>query len=421
MQAVILAAGQSSRLYPFSENKHKSFVSLFGKPLLVHTVEAIKKAGIFDIVIIVNERSNAQSILGFGEKFGVSISYVVQRQANGMGDALLMAKSILQDEFTVIHGYHVDAEPLIQKILEKKHTGVKSVLVVKKSADYRKHGVVSVSGNRVTSVAEKPETGKKEELCIIGVYLLSKDFIFVLEKTPKEHYQFETALSRFAKNGKLSYVAVSTPTITLKYPWELLEVKDYLLQKIQKIKKKIGNNVVIAKSAELIGDVWIGNNVVILEGARVKGPCYIGDNVTIGTNAILRNGCVIESDCVIGAHMEVKNSILMKNTTTHSGFIGDSVIGENCKIAAKITTANVRLDRQPIKVTVKGEKVDTNKRSLGVLMGSNVTVGINCSIMPGIIIGNNVVIGPSTTVKSNIQSNVTYYTKFHEVIEEKSV
>ncbi len=419
MQAVILIAGKSSRLYPFSEQRHKSMLTFFGKPLLDYTIEGLKRAGVLDIVLVVDKKSQASSYFASGENFGVRISYVVRNVALGMGDALLGAKDLLQDEFIVLHGHHIDAESLVKKIVEKKQKGAQSVLLVKKRKDYWNHGVVSVESNRVVSVVEKPKQDQeKEKLCIVGVYLLSKDFVLALSKTPMEHYQFETSLSHFVEANAVSYVIITEDTVSLKYPWDIFELKDYLFRTI---KKREGKNVLVSKSAELIGDVWTGDNVIIREGARVKGPCYLGDNVVVGTNAILRNGVVIERDCVVGAQMEIKNSVLMSDTTTHSGFIGDSVIGEHCKIAAQCTTANVRLDRQNVKVLVKGESVDTKRRSLGVIMGSNVKVGINCSIMPGVVIGNDVIVGPSTTVRSNVQSGVTYYTKFQEIIEEKHV
>lgn len=397
MQAVILAAGQSSRLRPYSDGRHKSFVSILGKPLIVHTVEAVKRAGITDIILVTDNEDLARSIFKTEE----DLSFVVQKEAQGMGDALLQAESLLADSFFVTSGYHVDADVLIAQLLSKKESGVS--LLLKKRFDYWKHGVVTVDEEKVLSVYEKPElTKEKEKICIVGCYLLSKDFIKTLKNTPKSHYHLETALNTYVKNNYVSYAMYDGDTVSLKYPWDLLGVKDYLL-------KKMSNQEQI-----------IGDNVKIFEGAKILGPCFIGNNVTIGTNAIVRNNTVIEDNCVVGAQMEIKNSILMKGTTTHSGFIGDSVIGENCKIAAQFTTANVRLDRKNIKATVKEEIVDTGKRSLGVFMGNKVMVGINCSIMPGVIIGNNVVIGPSTTVKKNIGSNTRFYTKFHEIVEEKN-
>lgn len=415
MQAVILAAGQSSRLRPFSEGRHKSFVSMLGKPLVVHTVEAVKRAGVTNIILVTDNEDLARSIFKTEEDTSC-VSFVVQKEAQGMGDALLKAQHLLEESFFVTTGYHVDADILIAQLLSKKDQGVS--LLLKKRSDYWKHGVVVVDDEKVLSVTEKPESDKDtEKLCVVGLYKLTKDFVETLKKIELSHYHLEIALDSYAKKKDISYTVIDCETVSLKYPWDLLDVKDYLLKKIKNEKGKDCN---IAKSAEIIGDVSIGDNVKFFEGARIIGPCFIGNNVVIGTNAILRNGTVIEDNCVVGAQMEIKNSILMKGSTTHSGFIGDSVIGESCKIAAQFTTANVRLDRKNIKATVKEEVIDTGKKSLGVFMGSSVKAGINCSIMPGIIIGNNVVIGPSTTVNKNVLSNVKFYTKFQEIVEEKN-
>jgi len=62
--------------------------------------------------------------------------------------------------------------------------------------------------------------------------------------------------------------------------------------------------------------------------------------------------------------MEVKNTLIMEDSKTHSGFIGDSVIGRNCRIGAGFNTANVRLDRATVKVVIKEQKTDTGLKSL---------------------------------------------------------
>jgi bifunctional UDP-N-acetylglucosamine pyrophosphorylase/glucosamine-1-phosphate N-acetyltransferase len=116
--------------------------------------------------------------------------------------------------------------------------------------------------------------------------------------------------------------------------------------------------------------------------------------------------------------MEVKNSLIGGSTKTHSGFIGDSIIGENARIGAIFGSANVRLDRTNVKSVVKGEKVDTGNRSLGVIIGENTVVGERATTMPGVIIGNNVRIGPSTTVMQNVDSDVTFYTEFAGFVEK---
>ena len=50
--------------------------------------------------------------------------------------------------------------------------------------------------------------------------------------------------------------------------------------------------------------------------------------------------------------------------------------------------------------------------SLGVIMGENSKVGINCSLMPGKFIGSNCQIGPNSVVFENIEDNTDFYTEF---------
>jgi bifunctional UDP-N-acetylglucosamine pyrophosphorylase/glucosamine-1-phosphate N-acetyltransferase len=78
----------------------------------------------------------------------------------------------------------------------------------------------------------------------------------------------------------------------------------------------------------------------------------------------------------------------------HQNYVGDSIIGQDCNLGAGTKIANLRLDKKNIVVTLNGNRQDTKRRKLGVIMGDNVQTGINSSIDVGTIIGNNVFIGP---------------------------
>lgn len=417
MQAIILAAGQSSRLYPFADGVHKSMISLLGKPILAHTIEGLKKVGIKDVIVVVNTDAKVRSYLGNGNKFGVHITYVIQDKPLGMGNALLLAGKQIRGDFLLLHAYHIDIATLAKNLITKKTKKTQAFLLVKRRRDTWVRGVLKVLGTRVTEVVEKPKKGQEpSDLCIVGVYLFPKAFIEILNNTPQEHYQLEKAISSFANKFEVGFVETRDETITLKFPWDLLTVKNYLFKSI---KKSIGDNVNIAKSAQIIGEVVIEEGVKIMEGVVIKGPCFLGKNVFIGNNAMLRNGVDVEEGAVVGAYMELRNSLIMRGATTHAGFIGDSIIGEGCKIGTQFCTANVRLDRETIKAVIKNEKVDSGLDSLGVMMGKNVRVGIKSSTMPGIIIGQEAVIGSSTTVLHDVPADTRYYTKFQEIIEEK--
>ncbi len=417
MQTIILAAGQSSRMYPFAADVHKSMINMMGKPILFYTIEALKKDGIIDLIIVVNEKNDVSKYFGNGEKFGVNIQYVIQSNPNGMGYALLLCEENIKEVFLLLNASHVEVDLFAKDMINAKVTNVKAVLLANRKKDSVVQGSLKFEGKRVEGIIEKPKKGEEpSDMCVVGIYLLGKDFLNALKNTPQEHYRLEKAISDYSKQNNVTFVETSKETVSLKYPWDLLGIENYLLKNV---KSSIGKNVKIAKSAEITGEVFIGDNVSIMEKAVIKGPAFIGNNVFIGNNAVLRGGVDVEEDAVIGANMEIKNVLIMKGSTTHSGYIGDSVIGKDCRIAAQFCTANVRLDRGIIASIVKDEETPTGCKYLGVIVGENTDIGIKCSTMPGIIIGNNVTVGPSTVVLHNVENNTKYYTKFQEVISKK--
>ncbi|MGA2967658.1 MAG: bifunctional sugar-1-phosphate nucleotidylyltransferase/acetyltransferase [Candidatus Levyibacteriota bacterium] len=413
MQAILLAAGESSRMYPFSNGMHKSMIKLLGKPLLEHTLEKLKNKNLTDIIIVVGKNNNIESYFGDGKKFGLSIQYVLQEKPEGAGRAVSLCKSRLKGDFLLLNSYHVDIDRFIDKLLAAKTRETDGVLLVKQKEDVWNYGVIEAGGQKVKSIVEKPKKSENlSNLCIVGVYLLSQSFIDTLEKTPLKHYQLEEALDNFVKEHNIYFVETNEETIVLKYPWDLLSVKNYLLANL---KKHVGNTS-IASTAQLMGEVFIEDGVKIMENAVIKGPCYIGKNAFVGTNSILRDGVDLEENSVAGANMEVKNTLISEGSKTHSGYIGDSLVGKDCRIGAGFNSANVRLDRETVKVIVKGKKTDTGLKSFGVVMGNNTRIGIKSSTMPGVIIGANVTVGSGTMVMNNIADGVRYYTKFQEVV-----
>lgn len=417
MQAVILAGGESSRFFPFNQQS-KALVSVLGEPVIAHTIRAIKRAGISDIVILTGPENHFEKCLSNGKRFGVKINYASLSAPTGMGDGLIASAKFIKSDFFLVNPQHAEFDELKKSIDEKRKTNSEAVLLAKKYESNKSYGVLKIEGDRVLEIVEKPVSNKHaSNLRVIGVYFLNQEFIEILKKIKSEHYSFEKALNIYAKKGKVKVAETTSDVLTLKYPWDMLGIKDYLLLKQ---KRNISKQANVSKLAVIEGPVVIEAGAKISENAVIKGPVYIGKNVFVGSNTLIRNHSDMEEGARIGAYMEIRGSLIGKNTSTHSGFIGDSVIGSNTKIGALFGTANVRLDRKDIRVLVKGEKTDSHLRALGVLAGENVVIGERVSTMPGVIIGNNSIIGPSTTVMKNVPSDVTYYTKFAEAIEKNN-
>ncbi|MFB6294156.1 MAG: hypothetical protein ABEI97_00190, partial [Candidatus Nanohaloarchaea archaeon] len=193
---------------------------------------------------------------------------------------------------------------------------------------------------------------------------------------------------------------------------------DFAVRLLDRQGQRIADTADIADSATIDGRVVIEDDVTVYENAVVRGPCYIGTGCTIGNNALVRSYTNLEAGCRVGANMEMRGTVAQDGLSTHSGFIGDSVIGRNVAVGAGTVTANRRVrgengQRPDISVHVKadGGDVDTGRDRLGVLVGDDVDIGTQANLMPGICIGSGTFIGPSTMVGNNVGEEKRYFTK----------
>lgn len=412
MQVVILTAGASSRFWPLNK-RHKSLMKIMGKPLIWYTINGLEKAGVKEVIIVQNKKREVEKELSNYKFRKLKIKYVVQSTPKGMGDALSRAKEFLGSKFFVLNAERIDGKEHIE-LAKAKIGKAPLILFATTTATPHLFGVLDVKGNKVLGIVEKPAPGKEpSNLKVVGTYGLSDDFFEYRQKVKKHMYDFEDTLDLLIKNKGAEVVKLKKENFPLKYPWHLFDIERCLMDKY--LRKKISKKAKIAKSAIIKGKVQIGKNVRVYEGAVIKGPCYIGDNVIVGNNAIVREYTNLEDGVMIGAGAEVTRSIFQENVHVHSGYFGDSIIGKGTKIGAGTITANVRLDRGEIKATVKGKRINTGIKNLGAIIGEETRIGINVSLMPGVLIGSNVNIGPHSLVSRNIPDGVTFYTKFKEI------
>jgi len=414
MQAVILAAGESSRFWPLNQ-RHKSLLKIMGRPLIFYTIESLKKAGIKDIIIVQGPKKDIEKALKNSD-LGIDIKYVIQEEPKGMGNAVMKAKDLLSGPFFTLHAHKVNAGDYVGPMIEKfKESKAELIFLGIKTDQPWLYGMLKFEGDKAKGLIEKPEKGKEpSDIRVIGIYLLPPKFFEYYKKVPEHQYAFENTLALYMKENEARVTVIEKEPSSFKYPWHLFEVTKLLIDSLIQ-KQEIHPSVKISKNVTIEGNAYIGKNTKIFEGAAIKGPCYIGDNCLIGNNSLIREYTNLENNVLIGAFAEVARSIFQEDIHTHSGYFGDSIFGRGCRLGAGTITANVRVDRGEIKSTVKGEKIKTGLDSLGVIMGERSKTGINCSLMPGILIGSNCVIAPNSVVFENIEDNATFYTKFEGV------
>jgi UDP-N-acetylglucosamine diphosphorylase/glucosamine-1-phosphate N-acetyltransferase len=419
MQAVILAAGESSRFWPLNY-QHKSLFKIMDKPLIWYTIEGLRKAKIKEVIIVQSPKKDVEKELKNYKFSNLKIEYIIQKEPKGMGNALWQARNLLKGKFLVLNAERVDSDEILksskhyQRLISGTKQKFSALLFGQKTENPQLFGIARIKGDRILEIVEKPEKGKEpSDIKIIGIYLLELSFFNIYQKVERQMYDFEIALSEYMKRNYVKLEILKKPeaeTPSLKYPWHLFKVEKYLFDRF--LKKKIEKSAKILRNVIIDGQVYIGKNVKVFEGAIIKGPCYIGDNSIIGNNSIIREYTNLGNNVLIGALAEVTRSIFQENVHCHSGYFGDSIFGRGCRIGAGTITANVRIDRGEIKSVVKGEKINTGLNHLGCIVGENTRTGIHCSFMPGVLIGSNCQIGPNSIVFENIKDSTIFYTEF---------
>jgi NDP-sugar pyrophosphorylase family protein len=167
----------------------------------------------------------------------------------------------------------------------------------------------------------------------------------------------------------------------------------------------------VGKNVHIEGIVIVEEGAKILDGTYIVGPVYIGKNSRVGPNAYIRPYTLVGENCQIGGR-EIKGSILMDNVeVNHHGYIGDSILGYKAHFGAGVTTANLRFD---------GKNVVDERRKLGAVVGDNVQVGVNSTLLPGTFIGNGSWVYPGAVVKGFVPANsIVKWKPSYEVVEKK--
>lgn len=105
MQAVILAGGAGTRLKPLTDNVPKPMIEVNGRPFLSYLVDELKRSGIIDLVFCVGHLADKfREYFGDGSKFGINISYSIEKEFLGTAGALKLAEEYLEDDFFVLNG-----------------------------------------------------------------------------------------------------------------------------------------------------------------------------------------------------------------------------------------------------------------------------------------------------------------------------
>ena len=130
MKAIVLAAGEGTRMRPLTYTKPKVMLPIANKPILEHLIVELRKAGIKDIILVVGYKDEViRNHFKDGSDWDVNITYESQKIQRGTADALKSAMHLIDDEFIVLNGDNIISYEDIKKIAKTDSfaIGVKEV------------------------------------------------------------------------------------------------------------------------------------------------------------------------------------------------------------------------------------------------------------------------------------------------------
>ncbi|MBT3814164.1 NTP transferase domain-containing protein [Candidatus Woesearchaeota archaeon] len=367
MQAVILAAGKGTRMYPLAVDKPKPLIEVANKPVLEHNLEQM--LGLVEEVVIIVGYKKDMIINRFGNNYkGIKITYVVQEEQLGTGHAVLMAKEFVNEKFLVLNG---------DDLFSRKDMGniskYENCILIKYKRDASAFGAVVIENGKVKDIVEKSKEFVSNYVNA-GMYCFSPEVFAILqglEPSIRGEYELTDAVKVLAKQGKMHAEEVKGYWIPVGYPWHVLDATEKLLNEKDEIsiKGKLGKDVIIE------GSVDIGEGSIIEDGCVLKGNIVIGRGCLIGENCILEGFTAIGDGSRIGDNVKLKNTIVGAGCDLEEGCeVSDSVLGDKARLSAGVKVSNAGKDKT-VKVNGNGKEHDSGKEKLGAFVKDKCEVG----------------------------------------------
>jgi bifunctional UDP-N-acetylglucosamine pyrophosphorylase/glucosamine-1-phosphate N-acetyltransferase len=422
LKAIILSAGEGTRMRPLTLTKPKTMLPVAGKPIIQYNIESLRDSGVTDILLIVNYKEDmVRNYFKDGKDLGVNITYKKQEELSGTANAIGYGEDFVDDEFIVLNGDIILDTALLMNIIDEYYkNNPDTLMVLTEVEDPTLFGVVEIKENIVNEIIEKPTIDEAPSNYVnTGIYIFNKDIFEKIAKTKKSsrgEYEITDSLAMQIDDGKTIWGFKSNKKwLDVGRPWELIEINEYFLEEITtNIKGKV------EPGAHIHGNIHLGEGSVIRSGVYIMGSVYIGEDCDIGPNCYIRGSTYLGNNVNVGNAVEIKNSIIMDDTNVnHLSYVGDSVIGSNCNIAAGTNVANLRFDNETVKTTIKDEKIDSGRRKLGAIFGDSVKTGINSSFSPGVKVGCNSSVGSDVLLYEDLDSDKVVLVKQEHIITNK--
>lgn len=323
MKAVIYSPGIDDSLSPLTRLTIKPMIPILNRPMMLYQIDQFKKTNITEIAIILHRQpEQVEDYFHNGRKYGVNISYFLEKKLNGNFRSLENMQGVLDSPFVFYDSRcfnNIDLSDFIRQFYDTN--ALFSLAVVDFPAIKGMQSVVSNEDGLVNSITKiwRTEANKRVKVNT-GLYCIKPELLEYLQYSSINSIE-DDLIPELVEDGANIFSYKSTAV------WDpLREFKYYLRLNQKALNQKIDETdipgieikprVKVGKSCKIKTDinnlvedpVLIGKNTVINKNVTLNGPVIIGNNVKIDEGAVIDRSIIFDGT-YIGKFVELKESV----------------------------------------------------------------------------------------------------------------
>ena len=224
MEAVVLAAGEGTRLRPLTADKPKGMVAVAEKPILTHCFEQLVELGADELVVVVGYMKEA-IIDHYGDAFdGVPITYAHQREQMGLAHALLTVEEHVDGDFMLMLGDNLFDANLQDVVRRQREDRADAAFLVEEvpSEEASRYGVCDTNDyGEITEVVEKPDD-PPTNLVMTGFYTFTPAIFHacqLVQPSNRGEYELSEAVDLLIRSGRtIDAIGLAGWRVDVGYP-----------------------------------------------------------------------------------------------------------------------------------------------------------------------------------------------------------
>lgn len=451
-QAIVLAAGAGTRIWPYNEVRNKCATPVVNEPSVRRLAKQLREAGIRHMAVVVGVHAGSVRAALHGLE-GIEIAFVSVQGTPGTATCVNAALPLLDasQPFAVFSGDVVTTQATVSRFLEAVRGSeatavalVQPIVPPERRIDWLG---AEVKDGRIEYV-EGHSRDCEHRLC--GVYAFSPKAIPAIQNNPglmthvpvggmpPAEAELAQSLQTLRDDGEeVLAVQVEGYLVDMDKPWHILEANRRVLDEMSRslsescihptarihdgaeIKgfvvlgegSEIGNRVVIE------GNVFIGKHTRVVNGAIVGNAVAIGDHTRVSDYCLVGAYSVVGSRCVVGHGAEL-DGVMFDGAYLYHYCEISGVVGQSVDIGAATVCGTLRFDDAETIHRIKGRREFPVHGADATYFGDFSRTGVNVITQPGVKIGAYTCIGPGVVVYEDVPSRKLILLK-QELVEKE--